>query len=348
MKLTSPFTLSITIATTIVVMACSSTKNKVGNTSSESPTRDYTSHVLRITEEVDTFFDVDATYEILSEDLKYADGPLWHPQLQGLLFSEVEKNAVLLWKSDTLMQEYLMPSGYTGNDRRSMKKGSRGLGMDNEGNILLCQEGDGTVSIMAAQLTNPKPTYLPLFSNFIKKDMYGPTDLDIDKNGNVYFTDPAPIGFDFKQKEKWQLPFSGVYVTSKSGKVAILNDELTVPNGIALSNDQSFIIVANGDPANPYWQRTNIKSNLAAGKTGRIYKIDAEANDGAGVPNGLEFHKSSYLFATGPGGVWIFNPEFKLIGKILTASIATDCTFDIDYTYLYITTEDQLLRIAMK
>lgn len=310
--------------------------------------RDYSTHILSITEEIDTFFEHDATYEILASNLQYADGPLWLPSQDALLFSQRDLNQISIWTSENDVLTYLSPTGYTGDEPRYMHLGSRGMALDKQGNLLVCQPGDYTISLMAATLTQPKANYLPLFQRFLKKELYGPTDLDVDPKGNIFFTDPAGIGHDFENKEKWNLPFSGVYSYDTRGKIELLNDELTVPSGIALAPDGSHIIISNGDPNSPHWRRTNIKEDLTAGKSGTIYKISEKVNQKSGLPDGLTFHPSSYLFATGPEGVWVFNPSYTLIGKILTDKPATDCTFNTEHTYLYITTTEELLRIKLR
>lgn len=343
MKLTTHLLLSIIAI--LAIMACSP-KNRLIDAPNIPQEQDYSSHIQRITEEIDTFFAEGSTLEVLADNLKYADGPLWLSKEEALLFSEVERNTIDIWTADAGVRDYVSPSGYTGDNTGRMKIGSRGLALDKEGNLVICQPGDYTVSIMAATLSKPYSKYLPLFQRFLKKEMYGPTDIEVDSTGNIYFTDPAPKDFDFKSKEKWQLPFSGVYSHTKSGKINLINDELSVPSGLALSPDQSYLIISNGDPSNPYWQRSDINSDLTVGNTGIIYRLPKK-NNVDGLPDGLTFHESSYLFATGPGGVWVFNPKFELIGKVLTSSSATDCTFNHDYSYLYITTRDQLLRIPL-
>ena len=54
------------------------------------------------------------------------------------------------------------------------------------------------------------------------------------------------------------------------------------------------------------------------------------------------------LFATGPGGIWIFNADDRLLGKIRTEEFAANCAFDDDFSTLYITADDYLMRVKLK
>lgn len=332
------------------LFGCSPKNRSLADTKQHLPshTLQVSNDIQRISPEIDSIIDVTATLEVLVDNLHIADGPLWVNSRNALLISEVGRNKLILWSEEEGVRDYLFPSGNDGADKKKTNQGSRGLGWDKEGNLLITQPSEATISIMAASISMPRPHYLPMFQSFLKKEMYGPTDIEVDSKGNLLFTDPAPVGHDFKNKEKWHLPFSGVYAQSRTGRMELLNDELTVPSGLALSIDEKYIVVANGDPNDMYWQRTDITHNLKPSNTGVIYRIPKTESSKPGSPDGLIFHRNGYVFATAPGGVWIFDSEFKLIGKILTPTIATDCTFNTGYTHLYITTQSQLLRMRLQ
>lgn len=66
-----------------------------------------------------------------------------------------------------------------------------------------------------------------------------------------------------------------------------------------------------------------------------------------GMPDGLKIHKSGNIFATGPGGVHIISPAGKHLATVETGKRSANCAFDPDQNYLYTTTTDMLLRIAL-
>jgi gluconolactonase len=54
------------------------------------------------------------------------------------------------------------------------------------------------------------------------------------------------------------------------------------------------------------------------------------------------------VFATGPGGVWIFNSQGKVLGKIKLSDPSSNCAFSPDEKTLYITNDMYILRLKMR
>jgi gluconolactonase len=57
--------------------------------------------------------------------------------------------------------------------------------------------------------------------------------------------------------------------------------------------------------------------------------------------------RQGHLFVTGPGGVLVLTPDGRHIGTIETGQPTANCAFGDDGSTLYITANDQLLRIAL-
>jgi gluconolactonase len=53
------------------------------------------------------------------------------------------------------------------------------------------------------------------------------------------------------------------------------------------------------------------------------------------------------VYATGPGGVWIFSPEGKHLGTIKTPETPANCAWGDDGKSLYITANTGLYRIKL-
>jgi gluconolactonase len=62
----------------------------------------------------------------------------------------------------------------------------------------------------------------------------------------------------------------------------------------------------------------------------------------------LKVRADGTLFATGPGGVWIFSPEGNHLGTIKTGQATSNCAFDNNYKYLYMTADNYVMRIRLK
>ena len=66
------------------------------------------------------------------------------------------------------------------------------------------------------------------------------------------------------------------------------------------------------------------------------------------MPDGLKIDSKGNVFATGPGGVWIFDKSGKQLGKIKLAEASSNCALSADEKTLFITNHMQVLRIKMR
>jgi gluconolactonase len=69
--------------------------------------------------------------------------------------------------------------------------------------------------------------------------------------------------------------------------------------------------------------------------------------DRKGAPDGMCIDFKGNLFATGPGGVYVFTPKGELLGLINTGERTSNCTFGDDGSVLYMTTDDYITRIHL-
>ena len=285
----------------------------------------------------------DAKLEILAEGFKWSEGPLW---VNGyLLFSDIPPNKIMKWSEADGLTTYLTPSGYTGSEPRGGEPGANGLILDQEGRLVMCQHGDRRMARMDAPLDKPVPKFVTLADRYEGKRLNSPNDAVYHSSGELYFTDP-PYGLvenvDDPAKE---IPFQGVYRVKKDGSVELLYKELSRPNGIAFSRDEKKLYVANSDK-NRIWMVFDVKADGSV-ENGRLF-YDASAMPEQGAPDGMKVHSSGHIFATGPGGVLVFTPDAKLIGRIVVGDRCSNVAFDTDERYLYITANSRLVRVEMQ
>jgi len=289
-----------------------------------------------------------ASIEVLGEGFMWTEGPVWIPEEDYLLFCDIPKNTIYKWKEGEGISEYLTPSGYTGEKERGGETGSNGLMLNANNQLLLCQHGNRQIAIMNAKLSDPKPDFITVSNGYNGKKLNSPNDLAVHSNGDIYFTDP-PYGLEFNIKDPLkEIDFQGVYRWSaKDSTTTLMFQELSRPNGIILSPDEKQVYVANSDPKKAYWMVFYLDEN-GNFSNGRIfYDATSSVSDSPGLPDGMDIDKTGNLFATGPGGVWIFSPNGKLLGKIKTGQATANCTFSDDYKYLYMTAHSYLLRIKL-
>ena len=304
--------------------------------------------IERLNPALDSLIDPEAAMEILAEGFEWTEGPVWVSQGSYLLFSDIPRNSVFQWSEADSVLLYLQPSGSEEGAVEVKEPGANGLTLDQNGNLILCQHGDRQVARMNAPLNNPKSDYVALVDSYQGKRLNSPNDLVFHSSGALYFTDPPyglSNGVDSPEKE---LDFQGVYRFSfEDSTLTLLTDELSRPNGIGFSPDEQTLYVANSDPERAVWTAYDVAEDGTISNERVFYDATKHTASEKGLPDGLAVHSSGHLFATGPGGVWIFRPDGTHLGTLKTGEATANCTFNEDESVLYITADRYLARLQL-
>lgn len=285
----------------------------------------------------------DAKIEVLATGFEWAEGPVWDRKGGSLLFSDIPKNSVFRWTRERGIELFLKPSGYTGAADYGREPGSNGLLIDLQGRLILMEHGDRRVARM-----DPDGGKVTLADRYQGKRLNSPNDGALKSNGDIYFTDPPyglPKGWDDPRRE---LDFCGVYRWS-NWQLTLLATELSRPNGIAFSPDERTLYVANSDPKRAIWMAYPVKEDGTLGP-GRVFAdvTSMVSRDLPGVPDGLKVDARGNLWATGPGGVHIYSPDGKRLGRIDTGEATANVAWGDDGSTLYITADMYLCRVRTK
>jgi gluconolactonase len=300
--------------------------------------------ILRENPDLDRLLAPDARLEVLGSGIAWAEGPVWIKDGGYLLFSDIPRNSVMKWKEGEGLTVFLKPSGYTGLGPYSAEPGSNALLLDSEGRLVSCEHGDRRISVLTKG--GGKRT---LVDNYQGKRLNSPNDGVFKSNGDLYFTDP-PYGLPKQADDpSREMDFSGVFRVSKAGgAVTLLTRDMTRPNGIAFSPDEKTLYVANSDPAHAVWMAFPVNADGTLG-TGRVFAdVTAMGKDNPGLPDGMKVDRAGNLFATGPGGIHVFTPEGKRLGRIDTGQRTANCNWGDDGSTLYITADSYLCRLRTK
>jgi gluconolactonase len=326
------------------------TMTEKATTTSSSP-KEYptTGSIERLDDRLDDIIRADATIEVLADGCDWSEGPVWLPGQNKLLFSDIPPNSIYEWSEEGGKKLYLKPSGYTGDKPRGGEPGSNGLILDSRGRLVMCQHGDRRMARMDAPLDDPKPAFVTLADKYEGKRFNSPNDAVYKSNGDLYFTDP-PYGLEgFIKDPAKEIPFQGVYRLGKDERVYLLTQELSRPNGLAFSPDEKILYVANSDEKKAIWMAYEV-SDFGSLTRGRVF-FDATplvGKDRPGLPDGMKVNRQGYVFATGPGGVLVFNSKAEHLGTIKTGYPTSNCAFNEDESVLYMTADDYLMRIKLK
>ena len=247
--------------------------------------------------------------EKLAGGFSFTEGPVWVQDGAYLLFSDPNNNLIYRWSENEGISIYRTHSGYAGVDIGEYgQPGSNGLTLDAQGRLTINEHGNHRVTRLE------KNGLLTLLADrYDGKRLNSPNDLVYRSDGALYFTDP-PFGLPkFFEDRRKELPFSGVYCL-RNGELKLVSKSLSGPNGLAFSPDEKYLYVDNWDDKRKVILRYEAQPDGSL--TNETTFFDATAEPGEDAWDGLKVDVNGNVYASGPGGLWIFSPEGKHLGTI--------------------------------
>lgn len=293
---------------------------------------------------------------VLASGFTWSEGPLWVPELDGLLFSDVPNRTIWLWREGEELTPFVTAREDYGpglvQPPQGKTFGTNGLVLDNEGRLIVCGHSQGRALFRFdlpgwLQSGREKQTWETLVTEYRGKRLNAPNDAVVHpESGAILFTDP-PYGLADKDK---QLAFNGVFRFDPAmGEIDLLIQTMSMPNGIGLSPEATMLYVAEADPAQRFWMEFEF---LVTGTVANGQQL-ASANrlpskKYPGVPDGLKVDAAGNIWASGPGGVLIYSPGGDLLGHILIPATVANLAFGgRGGKTLYLTAHDKVLALPV-
>jgi len=269
-------------------------------------------------------FDHNSQLTVVASGFGFTEGPVWDPQ-GFVLVSDEEINKIYRVYGDGKREEFVALGDPDGNT------------YDREFRLIDC------ASVLRAIIRiDRQGKYQILADRFEGKRFNSPNDVVFGPDGAIYFTDPT---LDLPEGQKQELPFQGVYRLDASGVVALLTSELTQPNGLAFSPDGAHFYVDDSEQRNIRVYDFTSKHTLT---NGRVFAREPGAK-GEGVPDGMKVDKHGNLYATGPKGIWVWDPNGRHLGTIVVPEQPANLAWgDSDYGTLYITATKSLYKLRTR
>ncbi len=244
--------------------------------------------------------------EKLYTGARWAEGPVYFPAGDFLLFSDIPNNRILRWVPDGTgpgcVVEFRKPSDFTNGNTR-----------DGEGRLLSCEHGTRCVS-----RTEHDGRRTVLASSFQGRKLNSPNDLVAGPDGAVWFSDPTYGILSDYEGYAAEPEYAGRYVfrvDPVTGRVDAAATDFVQPNGLAFSPDGKRLYIADSGASHDPQGPRHIRSFEAA--EGRLRGGEVFATVDAGIPDGLRVDVLGNVWTSAGDGVHCFNPQGELLGKIL-------------------------------
>jgi gluconolactonase len=245
-----------------------------------------------------------ASVERIAHGCRWAEGPVWFGDGRFLLWSDIPNNRMLKWDEETgAVSVFRKPSDFANGNTR-----------DRQGRLVTCEHGGRRVS-----RTEYDGTITVIADRYQGKRLNSPNDVVVKSDGSVWFTDPpfGLLGYYEGYRAEQELPMNVYRVDGTTGEMTVVEAEVNRPNGLCFSPDESvlYLVESGTSPRNVYAYDVVEGRRLA----NRRKLIDV----GAGTPDGMRCDVDGNLWmGWGMGtpdldGVHVFNPDGRLIGRIL-------------------------------
>jgi len=264
----------------------------------------------------------------------FTEGPLWHPD-GFFYFNDIRPGTL-----------YRLKLGGTPEVVRKTI-GGNGLTFDLDGNLIHC-EGEAR---KVTRTTQDGKSTTTLVDRFEGGRFNRPNDVVCHSDGSIWFTDPS-MRIPFGERETpgtagvdgvWA--GARVYRVAKDGAISAVAD-FEYPNGLAFSPDERTLYVAN-TRSSKYIHAIEIDSG------GRMLRrrIFADLNEGdePGIPDGMKVDTAGRVFCTGPGGIWVMDPDGRRVGIIRLPEQAVNFAFGgDDLRTLFVTAVTSVYTLRVK
>lgn len=255
-----------------------------------------------------------ARLEKIAEGFRWAEGPAYFPAGRYLVWSDIPNDRMMRYDETT---------GEVGIFR-SPAAHSNGNTVDRQGRLVTCEHGARRVT-----RTEHDGSLTVIASHYDGKRLNSPNDLVVRSDGSIWFTDPAyGIDSDYEgHRADSEIGGCHVYrIDPDTRLVTLVADDFVRPNGIAFSQDETKLYVADSGcthvPDGPRHIRVFDVTATGRLSNGRIFSTCTN-----GLFDGFRFDCHGHLWTSAGDGVHCYAPDGTLIGKILVPEIVANVVF---------------------
>jgi len=249
----------------------------------------------------------------------FSEGPVWEVREECLYFTDFQRLQIWRWSERDGVKIF-----------RESSNRAIGLSMDAKGRIVSAESGAHAIAYADGS------TSTAIVDSYRGKQLNSPNDVVVAKSRVIYFTDPYS---DMLGGPK-VLGFNGIYSVTPSGELRLIDDTFERPNGIALSPDESILYVNDTKRQSIYAFHPD--------KEGAPMALFARVDPayGEGVVDGMKVDVEGNVWVTGPGGMWVFDPEGTALAILyLPEKVGNFCFGGNDARTLYITASTSVYEL---
>lgn len=277
----------------------------------------------------------DTKLEKLADGAKHTEGPVYIPEEDSVIFSDVSGNKLLRWSARDGVSVIREPSEY-----------QNGNCLDLSGRLVSCSHGQRAI-IRREQ----NGEWIVLCDRYQNNRLNSPNDLVVKSDGTIWFTDPPfgltqpGEGYGGHQEQAGSFVFR---FDPDTGEIDAVIKEMERPNGLAFNPDESILYVSDTSQVDHPQSHHYIRAyDLIGAKEVANSRVFAVIEPGQ--PDGLKVDKQGNIFTSSADSVQIYAPDGTRWGKIFVPEVVANLTFGgKDGKRLFITAGNSLYAINLK
>lgn len=273
------------------------------------------------TESFDARFDQlvlgNAWVERLWTGARWLEGPVYFPDRDELLFSDIPNDRIMRWVPDGA-------SGGVTTVFRSPSNHANGNTRDRQGRLVTCEHSGRRVS-----RTELDGSVTTIADRYDGRRLNSPNDVVVHTDGSIWFTDPSyGIIGDYEGRRAPQEQ-DGCYVfrwDPEREDLQVVADDLVKPNGLAFSADGSTLYISDtARTHDPDGAHHIVAYDVIGERDLRRREVVAEVEPG--IADGFRLDEHGNLWTSAGDGVQCFTPDGTLLGKIRLPEIVSNVVF---------------------
>jgi len=274
----------------------------------------------------------DAVLEKMAGGMIFTEGPVWHGIENCLYWTDIIGDTIRKWTPGQGTSIFMQPSGK-----------ADGMTLDHEGRLIVA--GWSSRTVWRLEKDGSTTT---LASHYEGKRLNTPNDIVVKSDGTVYFTDPSNgirnVGMQGDDIQKY-IDYEAVYrLDLEDSSLTLLLDDMINPNGLCFSPDESLLYI--NDTPRRHIRVFDMQPDGTI-SNGRLF-ADLIHDDG-GAPDGMKVDVEGNVYCTGPGGVWVTDPQGNHLGRLLTPEHCANFAFGgPDMKTMYFTARSSLYRMRLQ
>ena len=254
-----------------------------------------------------------AEVEELYNGCRWSEGPVWFNDHSSLIWSDIPNRRLLRWIEGQGVSVFRAETNFLNGNTRDRQ--GRLVSCEHGGRRVIRTEADGSITVIA--------------DSYNGKKLNSPNDVVVKSDGSIWFTDPDYGIMSDYEGFKSDMEQDGCYVyrvDPESAKMEIVANDFIKPNGLAFSEDETILYIADSgrshDPDGPHHIRAQEVSESNSLSKSRVFcEVDP------GVPDGIRVDIYGNVWSSCQNGVLCFDKEGTAIGKIKIPQMVSNLTF---------------------